>query len=110
MRDHYVGQLEFVLQILEQVDDLGLDRDIERRNRFVGDYDLGLERKRTGDADALALAAGELVRVPVVVLGVETNHLQQVLNGPLGAKLSFNVLQPVGGANNCANGMPRIEG
>src|SRR5215472_10193982 len=110
MSDHYIGQLEFVLQILKQVDDLCLDRDIERRNWFVGDYDLGLERKRAGDADALALAAGELVRVPVVVLRVEANHLQQVLNGPLGAKLGFDVLQPIGGADNRANSVPRIEG
>ena len=53
-----------VLQLLEQVDDLRLDRDVEGGHRLVGDDQLGLERERPGDADALALAAGELVRVP----------------------------------------------
>ena len=32
-------------------------------DRLVADDELGLERQRPGDADALALAAGELVRV-----------------------------------------------
>ena len=46
----------------QQVDDLRLDRDVERRDRLVGDQELGLDDERPGDADALALPAGELVR------------------------------------------------
>ena len=38
----------------------------------------GSQRERPGDADALALAAGELVRVPVAVLGVEADLSQQL--------------------------------
>ena len=40
----------------------------------------GLQRQRAGDADALALAAGELVGVAVVVLGVEADDLEQLLD------------------------------
>ncbi len=40
----------------------------------------GLERQRPGDADALALAAGELGREAVVVLGVEADQLHQLLH------------------------------
>ena len=36
--------------------------------------ELGLEGDGPGDADALALSAGELVRVAVVVLGVEAHR------------------------------------
>ena len=51
------------LEIVEQVQDLRLDRDVERADRFVADDEVGVERERAGDADALALAAGEFVRV-----------------------------------------------
>jgi hypothetical protein len=36
---------------------LRLHADVERRHRLVGDEQLGLERDRAGDADALALPA-----------------------------------------------------
>ena len=48
---------------VQKVDDLRLDRNIERRNRLVANDELGLRGERAGDADALPLAAGELVRV-----------------------------------------------
>jgi hypothetical protein len=35
--DEDVGELELVLEVLEQVDDLGLDRDVQRGDRLVGD-------------------------------------------------------------------------
>ena len=61
--DDEVGEVELLLQLVEQVDHLGLHRHVEGRHRLVGDDQLGLDRQRPGDADALALAAGELVRV-----------------------------------------------
>ena len=74
------GDAELVLEVLEQVDDLGLDRDVERRDRLVADDQLRAQGDRPGDADALALAAGELVRVAVVVLGVQPDPLHQLLD------------------------------
>ena len=75
MGDEDVGQPELVLELLEKVDDLGLYRDVESRDRLVTDDDLGTEREPPGDADALPLTAGELVRVAVDVFGVEADHL-----------------------------------
>jgi hypothetical protein len=69
MGDHQVGQPEAVLEVLEQVDDLGLHRDVEGRDGLVEHDELGVESERACDADALTLAAGELVRVSVAVLG-----------------------------------------
>src|SRR6185369_10256542 len=63
VRDKDVGEAEAPLQILQQVDDLGLDRDIQRRHRLVADDQLRLHRKCSRDADALALSAGKFVRV-----------------------------------------------
>ena len=50
---------------VEQLQDLGADRDVEHRDRLVGDHDLRLRRQRPRHDDALPLPAGELVRVLV---------------------------------------------
>ena len=52
-----------LLHVLEQVQDLRLHRYVERRHRFVADDDLGVHHDGAGDADALTLAARELVRL-----------------------------------------------
>src|SRR6201995_5585896 len=60
--DEQIREVLFTLQIHHQVDDLSLDRHIKRRDRLVADDQLGVQGKRPGDADALPLSAGELVR------------------------------------------------
>ena len=60
VRDEEVGEPQLVLQVGEQVEDLRLDRDVERRDRLVADDQLGMQRERARDADALALTAGEV--------------------------------------------------
>ena len=109
VRDHHVGQVELLLEVLEQVDHLGLDGDVERGDRLVGHDQLRLERERAGDADALALAAGELVRVAVVVLRVQPDGLQQVLHRLLPATLGLDVLQPERRTDDLADGVPRVQ-
>ena len=59
VRDEEVGEPELLAQPREQVEDLRLDRDVERRHRLVADDDLGLDREGPCDRDALALAAGK---------------------------------------------------
>ena len=76
--DEHVGRAELVLEVLEQVDDLRLDRHVERRDGLVGDDQLRSQRERPGDADPLALAAGELVREAARVLGREADERQQL--------------------------------
>ena len=67
--DEQVGQAELGLELVQQVDHAGLDGDVERRHRLVEHEQLGLQRQRPGDADPLPLAAGELLRVAVGVVG-----------------------------------------
>jgi hypothetical protein len=52
VRDEEAREPAALLQVLEQVDDVRLDRDVERRDRFVGDDQAGLERDGARDADA----------------------------------------------------------
>ncbi len=89
--DEDVRQRELVLQIVEQVDDLGLDRDVERRDRLVGDDQARIERERARDADALALTTRELVRVAVVVLGSEADDVHQLLHRRLASRRDWPV-------------------
>src|SRR5262249_27676506 len=51
-----VGEAETHAQVLEQIHDLRLDRDIESGYRLVTDDEFGFERESAGDSDPLALA------------------------------------------------------
>ena len=62
VRDEQVGQAELASAALQQVDDLRLDRHVERGDRLVENEQLGTQRQSTGNCDALALAAGEFAR------------------------------------------------
>jgi len=57
MRDKEIGQVELVAEILEQIDDLRLDRHIEGRDRLIADDEFRIQGQGAGDADPLALAA-----------------------------------------------------
>ena len=49
---------ELGLQVFEQLEDLRLHGDVERRRRLVGDQEIGVVGERHGDHHALALTAG----------------------------------------------------
>ena len=76
--DEEVGEPEPLLQLLQQVDHLALDRHVERGDRLVADDDARVDGQRPGDADALALAARELVGIAQRHVGEEPDHLQQL--------------------------------
>jgi hypothetical protein len=65
MRDQDQRKDQLALKPHQQVDDLRLDRHVEGRDRLVADDQARIEDDRPRDADALALAAGEFVRVAV---------------------------------------------
>ena len=52
-----------VCSSFKQLEDLRLHGDVERGGRLVGDQQVGLIGERHRDHHALALAAGELVRI-----------------------------------------------
>ena len=60
-----IAMFEPALELGEQLQDLRLHGDVERRRRLVGDEEVRLVRERHGDHHALALPAGELVRIGV---------------------------------------------
>ena len=80
--DEQVGEPPIALEIGEQVEDLGLHRDVQRGDRLVAHDEGRLHGERAGDADPLALAAGKLVRIAVRVAGVEAHLFQQPSHPP----------------------------
>src|SRR5947209_2594037 len=81
--DKEIGQVEVVLQILEQIEDLRLDRNVERRHRFVGDDQLWPKRKGACDADPLPLSAAEFVREPAPILPAQADDFKQLTDDAL---------------------------
>ena len=84
VRDEQHRHMQLALQVLQKVEDLRLDRHVERGRRLVGDEQIGLVRERHGDHHALALAARKLVRVGgKPVLRVADADFLQKLQRPL---------------------------
>ena len=77
VRDEQVRRPELLLQVGQEVQHLGLYGDVERGDGLVADDELRAQGERAGDADALALAARELVRVAIDVLRVQADDVQQ---------------------------------
>jgi len=61
--DEQVAQPKIVVQPLEQIRDLRLQRYTKNTGRLITDDDLGIGCERLWDADSLALAAGEVARI-----------------------------------------------
>ena len=75
-----VGHAQLVLQVLKQVDHAGLDGHVQCEDRLVEQHELRVDRQRTRDGDALALAAGELRGETVHLVGVQFHQTHEFAN------------------------------
>lgn len=57
VRNEHDRESPLPLQACQKIQDLGLNRHVERSCGFVGDQDIWISRERACDADALALSA-----------------------------------------------------
>src|SRR3989304_6337299 len=80
VRDEEIGQAQFILELLQERKDLGLHGYIERTGRFITDDEFWFDRERPRDADALALATGEFMRITVFVFRFESYLFQQYVH------------------------------
>src|SRR5487761_463492 len=108
--DEDVGEAELRLEVLEEVDDLGLHGDVEGRDRLVADHQAGAQGERTGDADPLTLASRELRRKAVVVLGIEAHPRHQLLNAALAVGTVSDAVDGQRVADDGADPPPGVEG
>ena len=82
VRDEEHGQREFLAQLGQQVKDLRLDGDVQRRRGLVGDQQRRPIHHGHGDHHALALAAGKLVGIVArAALGVVDGDGAKRLDG-----------------------------
>ena len=107
--DKQIRGTELVLEFLEQVQNLGLNGHIQSGNRLVADDQLGLQSERAGDADTLALAARELVRITVDVLGIQTDDVQQLADALDTLLLGTHAMNGHGLGDDLADGHTGIE-
>ena len=108
--DEDVAEAEGIAQPDEQVHDLRPHRDVERGDRLIEEHHARLDRQRPGDAQALSLAAGELVRQPVRERRREADHVQQ-LRHPAGptARVAVQAVDEEHLIERRPRGPPRVE-
>ena len=73
-----VGQVALALERHQQLQHLRPDRHVESAHRLVADDQLGLDAERPGNADALALAAGEFMGIAIHVFTPHVHRFEQV--------------------------------
>ena len=77
VRDHEGRELVLVLQVSQQVQDLRLDRHVQRGDGFVEDQQAWLQDEGSGDDHALALAAAEFAGAAVRERGVQADRCER---------------------------------
>ena len=111
MGDKEIGQVELRLQILQQVQDLGLDGHVQRGHRLVADDELGLQGQRPGDAHPLAAAAVQLVGIGVEQPGGEAHHVHQPGNLLIQLRTALGLcVNPQRFPDDLPNGHPGVQG
>jgi hypothetical protein len=92
VRDHDHRHRVFLAELLEQVENAGLNRHVERRGRLVGDQQLRVARDCHRNHHALAHPARVAMWVIVeTAAGVRDVHLLEQLDGPLSGLLPGKV-------------------
>ena len=109
VRDEQIREVELLLQLLEQVDDLRLDRDVERGDRLVRDDEVRIDRDCACQSDALALASGELVRIAPGRIGRQSDDLEQVANPPARLAPTREAVGPEWLADDATHAVARVE-
>src|SRR5450830_101159 len=94
MGNEEIRQVQPLLQLLEQVDDLRLNRHVQGRDGLIQDKQFWIDNKRAGNPDTLTLTTGELMRIAPFVFRAQAHRLHHG-----GAGLS--ALLP--GANPCTS-------
>src|SRR5690606_33935432 len=75
-----VAQIEILLQVQQEVDDLRLNGNVEGADGFVADNKIRVQRDGACNAQALALAAGEFMRIARDVGRLQTDALKQAFD------------------------------
>jgi hypothetical protein len=110
VRNKEVCQIELLLEIQEQLCDLGLNRNVQCRYWLVSHDQLRVQRQRPRDTDTLALTAAELVRIPIHGRRIQPYSLQEVFNPGFPLAPEESSMDREGFANDGSYPHSRIQG
>ena len=79
MSDHDDGDAELTVDLAEELQHVARGGGVQCTGGFIGQQQTGVGGQRAGDADALLLTAGELLRVGLALIG-KADELQQLLD------------------------------
>jgi hypothetical protein len=109
VRNEHHRQAKLQLQLLHQVQHLSLNGYVEGGYRFVGDDQFGLYGECAGNADALALPSGELVRIAACVFRPQADAAKQLRNALLTCCAPGEAVGVDGLADDVSDAHARVE-
>src|SRR6056297_1734032 len=109
MADKDKGGLVRRLEIVEQVENGGLHRNIERRGNLVAEYDLRPGGKGACHRDALFLAARELTGTAVEVRRAEAHGVEQLHRAVAQVAILEPEIEPQRLRKDIGHGLARVE-
>ncbi len=77
------GDAKLALQVEHQINNLRLNRHIQRRDGLVGNHHFGVQRQRAGYTDALTLPARKFMRITLSMFRQQSHFIQQPGNALL---------------------------
>ena len=108
--DEQAGEAQIVAQLHEQIEDLRLDGHVEGGHRFIADQEFRIHCERTCNPDALALAAGELMRKSSLGARVEADLRHQIIDIVVERTGLDEAMGRRGLADDVSDSHARIEG
>ena len=109
MRNKQIGQAQLCLQLLQQIDDLRLNRDVQCSNGLIQHNELRVDGQRSGNPHPLTLSTGKLMGIAVNTICAQADNIQQVLNA---LEFFAATIQTVNGqriTDNLTDGHSRIQ-
>jgi hypothetical protein len=110
MGDKKKSDTALLLQVLQKVDDLGLNGNVQGANRLITNKQFGFNGQSARDANALALTAAEFVRIALRVGRVESNSPEQFGDSRLPGRIVLcQAMNVESFTDNVFDGHPRVE-
>ena len=75
-----ISETQLFLQILHEIDDLSLNRYIQRGDRLITDDELRFDRECARNTDSLPLTTGKFVGITDYGLPAQAAEIQEVVN------------------------------
>jgi len=75
-----IGESQALLEAAEEIEDLGLNGDVESGDGLIADDEVGFDGECASDTNALALAAAELVGVARGVFGGQADEVEEFVD------------------------------